>query len=249
MELSASPWAAYTLLPPKTALSLGSTLVVVPHPDDETLGCGGLIALLRQARVPVWIVLVSDGTMSHPNSRRFPPSARRALREAELGEALLRLGVSTTALTCLHLPDGHVPSHDEAAITELVHLLQHHAPATVLTPWRRDPHPDHRATTALVQQAFQQLPQANQPRLVEYVVWGWERATPADLPQPNEVQGWRLNIASVLPKKQHALAAHASQLPYGPIDDDPSGFYLSDSMLAHFAQPFETYLSTTQPSA
>ncbi|MCR5887398.1 PIG-L family deacetylase [Hymenobacter sp. J193] len=228
------------LRPATAALACGPTLIVAPHPDDETLGCGGLIALLRQAQVPVWVVLVSDGTMSHPNSRRHPPAARQALREAELREALARLGVADTALTCLARPDGRVAADDAQALEQLAQLLLTKRPATVLTPWRRDPHPDHRATTALVQQAVARLP--TPPRLLEYVVWAWERASPTDVPQPGEVQGWRLDISPVLAQKQHALAAHASQLPGGPIDDDPTGFYLAPSMLAHFAQPFETYL-------
>ncbi|WP_231403059.1 PIG-L deacetylase family protein [Hymenobacter guriensis] len=232
--------------PATVALSCGPTLVVAPHPDDETLGCGGLIALLRQAQVPVWVVLVSDGTMSHPGSRRYPPAARQALREAELREALARLGVADAALTCLARPDGRVAADDAQALEQLAQLLLTTRPATVLTPWRRDPHPDHRATTELVQQALAQLPTA--PRVLEYVVWAWERAAPADVPLPQEVQGWRLDIRSALDQKQHALAAHTSQLPNGPIDDDPTGFYLAPSMLAHFAQPFETYLEPLFPA-
>ncbi|QIX62144.1 PIG-L family deacetylase [Hymenobacter sp. BT18] len=246
MSSAVSFFTDLPLRPAKAALAFGPTLVVAPHPDDETLGCGGLIALLRQAAVPVWVVLVSDGTMSHPGSQRFPAAARQALREAELRTALARLGVADTALTCLRLPDGRVSSQDTAAIERLRQLLLATRPVTVLTPWRRDPHPDHRATTALVQHALAQLPTT--PRVLEYVVWAWERAAPADLPQLDEMQGWRLDIHSVLNQKQHALAAHASQLPGGPIDDDPTGFYLAPSMLAHFAQPFETYLEPLSPA-
>ena len=82
---------------------------------------------------------------------------------------------------------------------------------------------------------------AQPPRLVEYVVWAWERAAPADLPHPGEVRGWRLDVSSVLELKQRAIAAHRSQLQ-PVIDDDPGGFQLSEAMLAHFARPFEVYL-------
>ena len=231
------------LRPADSVTELGATVVVAPHPDDESLGCGGLIALLRQAAVPVQVVLVSDGTMSHPNSRKFPPAARRALREAELRQALLELGVEAP-LICLGLPDSNVPGegqeHFSEAVTQLRLLLAATEPATMLCPWRRDPHPDHRATSELVRAALAGLPQP--PRLLEYVVWAWERAAPADLPQPGEVVGWRLDISSVVSQKQRAIAAHRSQLAPGIIDDDPTGFVLSAEMLAHFAQPFEAYL-------
>lgn len=231
------------LRPADYAATLGPTVVIAPHPDDESLGCGGLIALLRQATVPVQVVLISDGTMSHPNSRKFPPAARQALREAELRQALLELGVEAPPI-CLGLPDSKVPSEGQErfqeAVTQLQDLFATTEPTTILCPWRRDPHPDHRATSELVRTALAGLTMP--PRLLEYVVWAWERAVPADLPQPGEVAGWRLDVGSVLEKKQRAIAAHRSQLAPGIIDDDPTGFLLSSEMLAHFAQPFEAYL-------
>ena len=232
---------ALPLRPAGFAPTLGPTVVVAPHPDDESLGCGGLLALLRRAGVAVGAVLVSDGTMSHPNSVKFPAAARQKLREAELREALARLGVETGNLLLLNLPDGAVPGPGgagfaEAAAALRAYLLQQQA-ATVLVPWRRDPHPDHRATSQLVAAAL-----AGGPiRRLEYVVWAWERAAPADLPRPGEVAGWRLDIAPVLARKQAAIAAHRSQVAPGIIDDDPNGFLLSEQMLAHFARPYEVY--------
>ncbi|UOR04245.1 PIG-L family deacetylase [Hymenobacter aerilatus] len=238
---------SFDLLPVRPAdfaPTLGPTVVVAPHPDDESLGCGGLLALLRRADVPVHAVLVSDGTMSHPHSVKFPPAARQALREMELREALTLLGVDTDDLLLLGLPDSAVPGPEQQGFAEAVATLraylQRVQPATVLVPWRRDPHPDHRATSQLVAAAIEGLP----IQRVEYVVWAWERAALEDLPQPGEAIGWRLDIDSVLPQKQVAIAAHRSQLAPGIIDDDPTGFLLSEQMLAHFAQPFEVYLES-----
>ncbi|WP_019949389.1 PIG-L deacetylase family protein [Hymenobacter aerophilus] len=229
------------------AATLGPTVVVAPHPDDESLGCGGLLVLLARANVPVWCVLMSDGTMSHPNSAKFPAPARQALRETELRLALVELGLRADCLLPLGLPDGQVPGPEQpagaAAVSRLVEFLQEKQPATVLCPWRRDPHPDHRATSQLVRAALAQLPQP--PRLLEYVVWAWERAAPADLPRPDEVSGWQLDISPVLAEKQRAIAAHACQLPGSVIDDDPDGFTLAPAMLAHFASPTEVYLEAT----
>ena len=98
------------------------------------------------------------------------------------------------------------------------------------------------AHQVVAQAALAQLTPA--PRLLEYVVWAWERAAPADLPQPGETQGWQLDIGPVLAQKQRAIAAHTSQLAGSPIDDDPTGFTLAPSMLAHFARPVEVYLET-----
>jgi len=218
----------------------------VPHPDDEALGCGGLLALLRQAGVPVAAVLVSDGSMSHPHSQAFSASARRELRYAEFRHALAVLDIdeSDDNVLYLNLPDSQVPTLGQPgfaeAATQLASFLDCKQAATVLTPWRRDPHPDHRATSQLTAAALAQLPQP--PRRLEYVVWAWERAAPADLPQAGEGTGFRLDIEAVLARKQRAIAAHRSQLAPGTITDDPSGFLLSADMLAHFAQPTESFI-------
>jgi LmbE family N-acetylglucosaminyl deacetylase len=241
-----TPFATYPLRPASYAASLGATVIVVPHPDDEALGCGGLLALLRQAEVPVAAVLVSDGSMSHPHSQDFSANARRELRYAEFRHALAVLGIdeSDDNVLYLHLPDSQVPTSGQPgfakASEQLAAFIARKQAATVLVPWRRDPHPDHRATSQLTAAALAQLPQP--PRRLEYVVWAWERAAPADLPQPGEGTGFRLDIEAVLARKQRSIAAHRSQLAPGTIADDPSGFLLSADMLAHFAQPTESFI-------
>ncbi|WP_283563953.1 PIG-L deacetylase family protein [Hymenobacter sp. H14-R3] len=237
------PFDSYPLRPASYAATLGRTVIVIPHPDDEALGCGGLLALLRQAGQPVAAVLVSDGTMSHPHSQDFSAPARRELRYAELRHALAVLGADETQVLYLGLPDSQVPSAGlafEDAAAQLASFITEQQATTVLTPWRRDPHPDHRASSQLTAAALAQLLQP--PRRLEYVVWAWERAAPADLPQPGEGTGFRLDITAVLPQKQRAIAAHRSQLAPGTITDDPSGFLLSETMLAHFAQPTEVFI-------
>ncbi len=231
--------------------TFGTTVVVAPHPDDETLGCGGLIARLRAARQTVWVLLVSDGTASHPNSRRFDAAARRDLRIAEMRAALAHLGVPPDHLLPLDLPDGAVPglgapTFDRAA-ERMSHALAAIAPCTLLLPWRRDPHADHRATNALARAAAARLESSPQ-RTIEYMVWTAERAQPADWPQPHEGTNWVLDISSVLGAKRCALAAHRSQLGL-VIDDDPDGFTIGSEMRERAMQPTETFFeSADEPS-
>ena len=245
------PFAEYPLRPAGFAATLGATVVIAPHPDDEALGCGGLLALLHQAGQPTAAVLVSDGSMSHPNSATFPPEARRAVREAEFRHALALLGADATEPLLLRLPDSRVPDAADApgfaaAVEQLRAFLMQQQAATVLVPWRRDPHPDHRATAALVQAALAGLPQP--PRRLEYVVWAWERAAPEDLPTPADaVRGFQLHIEAVGPLKQRAIAAHRSQVAPGVFTDDTGGFLLSEEMLTHFAAPYEVYFEAIQP--
>lgn len=242
---------ALPLLPARVVRGFGPTLVVAPHQDDESLGCGGAIALLRRVGLPVTVLFISDGTGSHPHSRAYPPVRLRDTREAEALVALGLLGVPPEAATFLRLPDTAVPLPGDArfpaAVTQVRAALETAQPGTILLPWRRDPHCDHRAAWELLRAALADTPQ--QPRLLEYPIWVWELAEAEDLPLPGEVDGWRLAIDEVLPQKEAAIAAHHSQTT-ALIDDDPTGFRLLPEVLAHFAAPWEIYLEApAEPAA
>ena len=235
---------ALPLQPPEALDRFGRTLVVAPHPDDESLGCGGAIALLRARGHSVHVLFVSDGTLSHPSSPSYPAPRLAALREDEALAALAALGLERTAATFLRLKDRAVPSPRAAGFDaerdRCRALIEDIGPQTILVPWRRDPHPDHRASWSLIDAALAHDP-AYEVRRVEYLIWLWELAAPGDAPRPDEVTPWRLDIASVLPRKRSAITAHRSQTT-DLIDDDPTGFRLTPDILAHFAHPWEVYL-------
>src|SRR5436309_3449421 len=70
-----------------------STLVIAPHPDDETLGCGATIARKTAAGTSVHVVVVADGSRGHATDDLADHSGLAARREAECRAALARLGV------------------------------------------------------------------------------------------------------------------------------------------------------------
>ncbi len=226
--------------------TIGSALVMAPHPDDESLGCGGTITLLREAGHAVHVLFVSDGTMSHPNSNAYPASRLRDLREQEAREALHQLHVDADACTFLRYPDRRVPTdHDSGfpeAVARVAALLDEVKPRTVFMPWQRDPHPDHRACWQISQAAVQQS--HVKPRILEYLIWLWELGTPDDLPAPDERTVWQVDIESVMDQRNQAIAAHQSQVTR-LIDDDPTAFYLSPELLRHFEPPRELFLEAT----
>ena len=240
--------AAFTNIPTKKAESVlgwGKTLIAAPHPDDESLGCGGAIALLRKYGRDVSILTISDGTLSHPNSTKFPPAKLRDLRETEMIAAGEILGVMASEIKFLRFLDRSVPpesSENFAAAVEAVgEFLARNQPQTILLPWRRDPHPDHQATWQIFNRAADLM--NRKFRFLEYPIWLWEMANAANLPGAGETQIWRLEIDEVIEQKQRAIRAHASQIT-DLIDDDPAGFRLSKEVLEHFAEPFEIYLET-----
>jgi LmbE family N-acetylglucosaminyl deacetylase len=218
----------------------GGLLVVAPHPDDESLGCGGLVALARATGVAVHVVVVSDGTGSHPNSPAYPPERLRALRESEAAAAVAALGIAADGLTFLRLPDGHVPGTGPEAdrAAERIASLARGIGATAMTAtWRHDPHRDHQATFAIASLAWRRLGLA--VRLHAYPIWGWSLAADTEVGGPP--RGARLDITPKLEAKRAAIRAHRSQIT-NLIDDDPMGHPLPPEMLARFERPFEIYL-------
>lgn len=227
---------------------LGSTLVVAPHPDDESLGCGGTIALLRQLGLPVHVLFVSDGTMSHPDSPTYPADRLRRVREAEALAALEILGVGLVDATFMRQKDTQVATSGGPGFAEAVafvaQLLTRLQPATVLVPWRRDPHCDHRASWQIINEVLKT--RTTPPRVLEYPIWLWELGNEADMPGVAEVTVWRVPIEPVFGQRSRAIAAHRSQVTR-MIGDDPTGFYLSPDLLRHFSQPRELFLEATNP--
>ncbi len=216
----------------------GPALVLAPHADDESLGCGGLIAeACAQGRPPV-VAILTDGVGSHPNT---PPARLRALREREAAAATGLLGLPRDRLHFLGLPDTAAPLAGpgfERAVAELARLFRHGGCGVVVAPWRHDPHCDHEAAAAMAIA----LARAEGVRLLSYPVWGWTLPLDAVLPRA-AVDGWRLDISAHLAAKRRAIAAHASQHG-GLVDDDPGGFQLPPGLLAVFERPYEVFLDT-----
>ena len=233
--------AAFEALPLRdlTALEGRTPLILAPHPDDESLGCGGLIAACCRAGILPQVAILTDGAASHPGSAAYPPARLAATREAEARIALGTLGLPPGHIVFLRFPDTGMPrgGHSyEAAVAALAARCT--ARNIVIGPWGEDPHCDHVAG-AIFARAVAQA--ANVP-LWTYPVWAWLRDPEQKLP-PQRIEGFRLDIAAFLPAKRRAIAAHATQ--YGEvIRDSPQGFRLPPALLAIFARPYEVFFRT-----
>lgn len=210
--------------------------VVAPHPDDEALGCGGLIAALGAAGREVRALLLSDGGLSHPSSPSHPRERLAGARLAEWQAGLAELGVPAARTRTLGLPDGELHACAEAIIRGALAAFREAPPGTLLLPWARDPHPDHRAAWAPLLRAARAFPGV---RLLAYTVWLEERGDPADHPRPGETRPLTLDVRPWLAPKRRAIRAHRTQL--GLIADDPRGFTLPTSLVGRALNGTETY--------
>ena len=230
----------------------GRALVLAPHPDDESLGCGGLLAACSALGLAAQVIVVSDGSGSHPRSRSHPPPRLAALRRQEARAAVAALGLDPEGdIGFLDLPDTRLPHEGPAHQAALAALLRLVAvpPSAVFATWRHDPHGDHAATFALARGLARALP--GPPRLYAYPGWGLAFAHPIPgFPLPAEprpgapAQGWRLDITPWRAAKRAAIAAHESQLG-GVITDDATAFRLPPAALALANRDFELFLQET----
>jgi LmbE family N-acetylglucosaminyl deacetylase len=216
----------------------GTCLVLAPHPDDESLGCGGLIATACAAGRPPCVVILTDGRGSHPGSQLYPPLGLIALREAETTEAVCILGLSARRLVFLREPDTRAPHAGprfNAAVRRVLEHVRAFNCSSILAPWHGDPHCDHISAARIASETARVCG----IRQLAYPVWGWTLAD--DTPVEKAAHGWRLDITPHLPAKRRAIAAHASQ--HGSlITDDPSGFRLPGSLLRALDARWETIL-------
>jgi len=126
-------------------------LVIAPHPDDESLGSGGSLALHTKSGDPVKIIFLTDGSMGD-YSGKYSKGEYISLREAEAREACSILGVSD--LDFWKEPDRTLESNNEN-INRLAALLSEYKPGIIYCPSPHEFHPDHRAAAELLWRAVQ----------------------------------------------------------------------------------------------
>ncbi len=210
-------------------------MILAPHADDESLGCGGLIAeCCRTGRTPI-VVILTDGAASHPGSEAYPPFRLSQVREAEALAAVRELGLDPGHLIFLRYPDAALPS-DTKIVAKVSELLREFGCSVLFAPWIYDPHCDHEAAAIVARRSAE----INASRLFFYPVWGWLLPNDNELPVES-AKGWRLDIADHLAAKRRAITSHRSQYS-DLIDDSPEGFRLPEKLLTVFEKPYEVFL-------
>lgn len=218
--------------------------VLVPHPDDESLGCAGLLALLVAQECEIQMILTTDGSKSHPNSSAYPPERLTALRQTELIAALALMGLTTDHLISYQSPDSAMPGKGDEGFEKLTYALtadlSEFAPELILVPYELDPHCDHRATWQLLMAALERSKGAR-PKIWEYPIWLYANAAAEDIPDLQQNELLVIDVSSQSALKEACIYAHRSQTTR-LIDDDPKGFMLSSEMIANFTTGKEYYM-------
>lgn len=221
----AAVWRAdprFAELPPLTLPDGAGLIVFAAHPDDETLGAGGLITASAAEGREVTIVMVTDGAGSDADA------SYAATRALELAEAIALLAPDATIVE-LRMPDGGIRERRDELGAAVRELLSAAPPNTVIVaPWRGDAHRDHRIVGEAAVAA------SGGRMVLEYPVWMWHWASPAHTDVPWE----RMHTIPIdVARKRRAIETYRSQID-GP---DPM---LRPSFLEHFSAPHEIFFVT-----
>lgn len=209
-------------------------VVLAAHPDDETLGAGGLIATSAAAGARVTVVVATAGEGSHPDSSTVSRTELAVIRRRELYAALTELAPNAE-IQLLGLPDGHLAEHVEDLVAGLTVVG---AGTYLVTPWAEDGHPDHEACARAGAMVSERVGATHW----QYPLWAWHWARPGEDALPHDrLRAVRLGAPAVAAKTA-AIACHASQhQPLSPAGGDEP--ILHDGMLAHFRRDCEIFVA------
>lgn len=152
-------------------------LVIAPHPDDETIGCGVLMARRHDAGRPVVVVVVSDGETSH-RSAMLTPSQLGEVRRQESRSACGLLGV--TDVRFLSFGEREIRQAGAQMEAALADIVLHLGPGQIAIPHRRDWHPEHVIVHDVAARALRNVGFTGAVR--EYPVWSWADGPAASRP-------------------------------------------------------------------
>ena len=210
-----------------------NVLVIAPHPDDESIGCGGSLCQHTDAGDRVVAVYLTSGELGLKNLAR---EQAWQTREHEARRAAKILGLAEVKF--LRAPDWSAAGDKKRLGKEVRAILQRESPALIYLPHPRDAHPDHRAALSIVRTALKGM-DAKAPVLRGYEVW-----TP--LAEHDQVK----DITAAMPRKLRALRAHRSQLNQFDYVRAVRGLNEYRGALAArcgFAEVFQTLSLKSQP--
>lgn len=210
-------------------------VIIAPHPDDEILGCAGLIQQLYDLKRDMVLMAVTNGTQSHPDSRIYTPAQLSQIRPQESLEALKVLGIQQhMQRIALNIEDGTISLEQD----KLYQLLgEHIQPNDILvSTFAEDGHPDHEATGRTVQR----FADDHQLACYQVLIWAWHWASPND-----RRIAWQKALKLELTAQQLALKKQAIHCFKSQIEVDSSTNQppiLPSTAIDRMLMPYEVYL-------
>jgi LmbE family N-acetylglucosaminyl deacetylase len=221
----------------KFNISKKNLLIIAPHPDDETFGCGGLITQKIQNGANVSILFLTNGEKS---LQSVPEAKLKQMRRESAISAAKLFGVSKRNIHWMDLPDGAIsrlgiPAFDDAR-DNLLKIIQTLEVEEVYATHYLDGWSDHIAAYELALEALKKSGQ--EIDLYLYWVWAWYYLGIKQIVSLPWNRIFLLPIQSVFDKKQKALQAYYNaKTPTG----EPYIGNLPKMFLKAFEWPYEVF--------
>lgn len=145
-----------------------NTVIIAPHPDDEVIGCAGLIQALIERGTPPHVIILTGGEGSHRGCCHIGRETLIEMRHNLTLEAASTLGLPESHIHTLQYPDGGV-SLDHPATEQLRTLLTQLSPNTLFVPHKGEGWSDHVQVAPIVKSLLAD----KKPTVYEYCVWMW----------------------------------------------------------------------------
>jgi LmbE family N-acetylglucosaminyl deacetylase len=191
----------------------GGIAAILAHPDDESFGCAGALALTYDADLETSLLLVTRGEAGTPDGEADPDFG--GTRELEVIAAAREIGLDEVSILDGY-PDGGVADESfERLVTEIAAWLEERRPTAVITfgPHGVTGHPDHVVVGSATRWAVERLSDHGLAPNAVYVISPIFDPSGAayDLSPEEQAATHRIDITAVAPRKLAALEAHASQ--------------------------------------
>lgn len=216
--------------------------VIAPHPDDETFGCGGMLAARVERGDSVQIVFLTRGEAS---LTRYDVSSElvATMRVKHATAAARELGIGPDNLVWLGLPDSQLPRAATEpfaeAVASLASTVAAHAPDVVYAPHLNDGWGDHSAAAELAMAVVAQS--AQPPALFFYAVWIWHNVRFADRQKLVRFAPQKLDIRLQSTKKTNAIDCYFTETL--DVESVPYCGNLPYRFVDNFRRPFEYYFA------
>lgn len=210
-------------------------VIIAPHPDDEILGCAGLIQYWTNLNRKILLIAVTNGTQSHPLSTKYTPEQLNELRPKESICALNILGVHSFVKRIeVNILDGQVYLQQHRLKEALNELIDQND--ILISTYEKDGHPDHEATGKIVKY----FAQDNQLPCYQMLIWFWHWAIPSKM-----IIDFRNTYKLPLTPTQLQLKKMAIESFKTQIEDDKSSgnsAILSSETIDRILFPWEIFI-------
>jgi LmbE family N-acetylglucosaminyl deacetylase len=221
-------------------------LIVSPHPDDETIGCGGIMIARRELGLETHIVLLTNGQASHAGHPKLDVEELSRLRRNESRRAVAALAGPDAKIHFLNYSDGELdcltPEKAGGLVDSLAALIERLKPGEILIPCFAEGSSEHDASHRYAVSAVARI--SPRPRVLEYVVWGLRNPFHLLSAASTARAVYRCGLGSRRSDKRRALRMYRTQVDAVPPWTDP---ILSKSLVSLFDTGEEFFLEHTAP--